>query len=114
MTSKPIDLVGVNNDFREEAGNLVRQDSQHISDTLLTSLKDKRHETASQLEGDFREYEGTWKILGEDDADESQLVYMLRVKPQPWLPVSLVMRKVSQEVKTNLACVRRQAEGLRA
>ena len=53
MTSKPIDLVGVNNDFREEAGNLVRQDSQHISDTLLTSLKDKRHETASQLEGDF-------------------------------------------------------------
>ena len=70
--------------------------------------------TFSQLEGDFREYEGTWKILGEDDADESQLVYMLRVKPQPWLPVSLVMRKVSQEVKTNLACVRRQAEGLRA
>ena len=34
MTSKPIDLVGVDNDFREEAGNLVRQDSQHISDTL--------------------------------------------------------------------------------
>ena len=74
----------------------------------------KRDITFSQLEGDFREYEGTWKILGEDDADESQLVYMLRVKPQPWLPVSLVMRKVSQEVKTNLACVRRQAEGLRA
>ena len=53
MTSKPINLVGVNNDFREEAGNLLRQDSQHISDTLLTSLKHKRHETASQLEGDF-------------------------------------------------------------
>ena len=53
MTSKPIDLVGIQNDFKEEAGYLVRQDSQEISDTLLTSLKDKRHETASQLEGDF-------------------------------------------------------------
>ena len=53
MTSKPIDLVGIQNDFKEEAGYLVREDSQDISDTLLTSLKDKRHETASQLEGDF-------------------------------------------------------------
>lgn len=50
---KPIDLVGVKNDFEEQAGSLVRQDSQHISDTLLSSLKDKRHETANQMEGDF-------------------------------------------------------------
>jgi len=52
-TKTPIDLVGIQNDFNEEAGSLVRQDSQHISDTLLTSLKDKRHETSSQREGEF-------------------------------------------------------------
>ena len=40
----------------------------------------------------------------------TKLVYVLRVKPQPWLPVSLVMMQVSQEVKTNLASVRKQAE----
>ncbi|QDZ17699.1 polyketide cyclase domain-containing protein [Chloropicon primus] len=66
--------------------------------------------TFDQLEGDFREYEGTWKILGGDLEESCKLVYMLRVKPQPWLPVSLVMMKVSQEVKVNLACVRMQAE----
>ena len=79
----------------------------------LESEEAVRDITFSQLEGDFREYEGTWKILGSDGGTESELIYILRVKPQPWLPVSLVMRKVSQEVKTNLACVRRQAETLK-
>lgn len=66
--------------------------------------------TFSQLEGDFKQYEGTWKIVGNDSGSVCDLVYILRVKPQPWLPVSLVMMQVSQEVKTNLACVRREAE----
>ena len=40
--SNKIDLVGVNNDFSEEAGNLVRTDSQHISQSFLDDLKYKR------------------------------------------------------------------------
>jgi hypothetical protein len=51
--TKNIDLVGVSNDFDEKAGYLVREDSQQISDTLLTSLKDKRHDTATQREDEF-------------------------------------------------------------
>lgn len=53
MANHDTQLVGVNVDFNEEAGSLVRQDSQRISDTLLTTLKDKRHDTANQMEGEF-------------------------------------------------------------
>lgn len=52
--SKKIDLVGVNNDFSEEAGNLVRTDSQHISQSFLDDLKYKRDISTSQREGEFQ------------------------------------------------------------
>ncbi len=52
--SKKIDLVGVNNDFSEEAGNLVRTDSQHISQSFLDDLKYKRNMSTSQREGEFQ------------------------------------------------------------
>jgi len=82
----------------------------HIFRLESDATESVRDITFSQIEGDFKEYEGTWKILGNEGEGTSKLVYILRVKPQPWLPVSLVMRKVSQEVKINLSCVRMQAE----
>ena len=52
--NKKIDLVGVNNDFSEEADSLVRTDSQHISQSFLDDLKDKRNESTNQVEGEFQ------------------------------------------------------------
>lgn len=51
--TKKIDLIGINNDFSEEAGNLVRTDSQYVAPSLLDDLKDKRHDSSSQREGEF-------------------------------------------------------------
>jgi hypothetical protein len=53
QVTKKIDLIGINNDFEEQAGSLVRRDSQYIAPSLLDELKDKRHESASQREGEF-------------------------------------------------------------
>ena len=76
--SKRIDLVGVNNDFSEEADSLVRTDSQHISQTFLDDLKDKRNESSHQLEGDFQHiasipviFVEKWKKDGFDIMDGS-------------------------------------------
>ena len=76
--SKRIDLVGVNNDFSEEADSLVRTDSQHISQTCLDGLKDKRNESSHQLEGDFQHvasipviFVEKWKKEGFDIMDGS-------------------------------------------
>lgn len=49
-----IDLTGINNDFKEETGNLVRRDSQIISQGFLDDLKDKRNASRNHLEGDYQ------------------------------------------------------------
>lgn len=73
-----IDLVGVQNDFSEEAGNLVRTDSQQISQGFLDDLKDKRNQSTNQLEGDFQHvasipviFVEKWKKEGFDIMDGS-------------------------------------------
>jgi len=73
-----IDLVGVRNDFSEEAGNLVRTDSQQISQGFLDDLKDKRNQSTNQLEGDFQHvasipviFVEKWKKEGFDIMDGS-------------------------------------------
>eukprot|EP00919_Chromeraceae_sp_WS-2016_P047165 GHVR01111822.1.p1 GENE.GHVR01111822.1~~GHVR01111822.1.p1 ORF type:complete len:102 (-),score=11.37 GHVR01111822.1:39-344(-) len=73
-----IDLVGVQNDFSEEAGNLVRTDSQQISQGFLDDLKDKRNHSTNQLEGDFQHvasipviFVEKWKKEGFDIMDGS-------------------------------------------
>jgi hypothetical protein len=73
-----IDLVGVRNDFSEEAGNLVRTDSQQISQGFLDDLKDKRNHSTNQLEGDFQHvasipviFVEKWKKEGFDIMDGS-------------------------------------------
>lgn len=73
-----IDLVGVENDFSEEAGNLVRTDSQQISQGFLDDLKDKRNHSTNQLEGDFQHvasipviFVEKWKKEGFDIMDGS-------------------------------------------
>ena len=72
------DLVGVQNDFSEEAGNLVRTDSQQISQGFLDDLKDKRNQSTNQLEGDFQHvasipviFVEKWKKEGFDIMDGS-------------------------------------------
>ena len=73
-----INLVGVQNDFSEEAGNLVRTDSQQISQGFLDDLKDKRNHSTNQLEGDFQHvasipviFVEKWKKEGFDIMDGS-------------------------------------------
>ena len=78
QVKKKIDLVGVNNDFSEEADSLVRTDSQHISQSFLDDLKDKRNESTNQVEGEFQHvasipviFVEKWKKEGFDIMDGS-------------------------------------------
>jgi len=76
--NKKIDLVGVQNDFSEEAGNLVRTDSQSISQAFLDDLKDKRDSSMGRREGDYQHvasiptiFVEKWKKEGFDIMDGS-------------------------------------------
>jgi len=69
--------------------------------------------TFEQIEGDFQVYRGLWRIAYHPKKPECDLVYVLSVKPQPWLPTGLVMNRVKREVRRNLACVRLHSERMR-
>jgi len=52
MAKKP-NLQGVNLDFLEQAGELVRKHTQHISQAFLDDLKDSRNESSTKKEGEL-------------------------------------------------------------
>lgn len=74
------------------------------------------------IEGDFQVFEGRWSIeqysKEESEGSESSpdqefnttLLYMVDVKPKMWLPVGLVEGRLCKEIKTNLSCIREEAQ----
>lgn len=53
MTSKKIDLIGVDQQFDHDADGLLMKHSQHISDDFLTSLKEQRNASKDRREGEY-------------------------------------------------------------
>lgn len=41
---------------------------------------------------------------------QTTLVYVVDVKPKLWLPVRLVEGRLCREIRTNLSCIRQEAE----
>ncbi|KAL7093106.1 hypothetical protein ACP275_11G022500 [Erythranthe tilingii] len=81
----------------------------------------KRDIEFKMVEGDFQLFEGKWSVeQGTNwDAEDLQscgeefqttLLYILRVKPKVWLPVQLVEGRLCNEIRTNLSCIRNEAE----
>lgn len=67
--------------------------------------------TFSLVEGDFKAFRGVWRMMPAGDM-RSILCYSLYVMPQAWLPVNFIQGRIEQEVKQNLAAVRKYAESL--
>ncbi|KAJ4825584.1 hypothetical protein Tsubulata_006521 [Turnera subulata] len=89
----------------------------------LASVK-KRDIEFKMTEGDFQFFEGKWSIeqsckpISEDsnlsvgEGCETTLSYLVDVKPKLWLPVHLVEGRICNEIKTNLSCIRDEAQKL--
>lgn len=60
------------------------------------------------VEGDFEVFRGKWSILQETSSLSSALSYTLSVKPKLWLPVRLVEGILCNEIRINLASIRRR------
>ncbi|CAA0839420.1 Polyketide cyclase / dehydrase and lipid transport protein [Striga hermonthica] len=70
----------------------------------------KRDIEFKMVEGDFQLFEGVWSIEQNDSGLETTLVYIVNVKPKVWLPVRLVEGRLSKEIRSNLSCIRVEAE----
>ncbi|KZV16472.1 hypothetical protein F511_10084 [Dorcoceras hygrometricum] len=83
----------------------------------------KRDIEFKMVEGDFQLFEGKWSVeqvvncnpedLKTDSVVrefQTTLVYVVDVKPKLWLPVRLVEGRLCTEIRTNLSCIRQEAE----
>ncbi|XP_042373117.1 uncharacterized protein LOC121967138 isoform X3 [Zingiber officinale] len=82
----------------------------------------KRDIDFRMIEGDFEIFEGKWSIeqtdypIGSDPQSfvdeefQTILSYFVELVPKLWLPIRLIEGRVCKEVKTNLLCVREQAQ----
>eukprot|EP00897_Mesotaenium_endlicherianum_P006544 jgi/Mesen1/5918/ME000030S05185 len=71
----------------------------------------------TMVEGDFKVFKGTWSMLQnkQNDVDavaipKTILSYSVLVTPHPWLPVGLIEGRISREIRSNLTCIRREAQ----
>ncbi|XP_020549350.1 uncharacterized protein LOC105162824 isoform X4 [Sesamum indicum] len=84
----------------------------------------KRDIEFKMVEGDFQLFEGKWSIEqevkqnpGDSQSDsvigeeyQTTLLYIVLVKPKVWLPVRLVEGRLCKEIRSNLSCIREEAE----
>lgn len=62
----------------------------------------------SMVEGDFKHFEGAWKLHPTEVPDITQLSYHLSVKPPLAMPASLIEHHICHNLTANLLAIREQ------
>lgn len=59
-------------------------------------------------EGDFKQFEGAWKLQPTENAQSTQLSYALSVKPPRAMPAGLIERHLCHNITTNMLAIRQR------
>lgn len=74
------------------------------------------------VDGDFKVFEGKWSVQEVDattdeggevligEEFQTTLSYVVELEPKLWVPVRLLEGRICKEIKTNLICIREEAE----
>ena len=62
------------------------------------------------IKGDFRKFEGYWKIQSIGNSDKNSLIYDLTVKGCQWMPVGMIEKRLKRDLSDNLIAVEKQAK----
>ena len=62
------------------------------------------------IKGDFRKFEGYWKIQTIANSGKSSLIYDLTVKGCQWMPIGMIEKRLKRDLSENLIAVERQAK----
>ncbi len=77
---------------------------------VLNMTENFPHELGFTMEeGDFRQFEGAWKLQSSDDAQSTQLSYDLSVKPPRAMPAALIEHHICHNLTLNLLAIRQRA-----
>ncbi len=62
------------------------------------------------IKGDFRRFEGSWKIKKIKGTDKNSLIYDLTVKGCQWMPIGMIEKRLKNDLSQNLIAVEKQAK----
>ena len=62
------------------------------------------------IKGDFRKFEGSWKIQKIKDNLNNSLIYDLTVQGCQWMPIGMIEKRLKKDLSENLIAVDRQAK----
>ena len=62
------------------------------------------------IKGDFRKFEGSWKIQSIKDTSKNSLIYDLTVQGCQWMPIGMIEKRLKKDLSENLIAVDRQAK----
>ena len=62
------------------------------------------------IKGDFRKFEGSWKIKTIKNTSKNSLIYDLTVQGFQWMPIGMIEKRLKKDLSENLIAVDRQAK----
>ena len=66
--------------------------------------------TFNLIKGDFRRFEGSWKIQSIKNTSKNSLIYDLTVQGCQWMPIGMIEKRLKKDLSENLLAVDRQAK----
>tara|TARA_Y100001970_G_scaffold249417_1_gene319869 strand:+ start:358 stop:894 length:537 start_codon:yes stop_codon:yes gene_type:complete len=64
----------------------------------------------SLIKGDFRKFEGSWKIQTIKGTSNNSLIYDLTVQGCQWMPIGMIEKRLKKDLSENLVAVDKQAK----
>ena len=62
------------------------------------------------IKGDFRKFEGSWRIQNIKNTSKNSLIYDLTVQGCQWMPIGMIEKRLRKDLSENLIAVDRQAK----
>ena len=62
------------------------------------------------IKGDFRKFEGSWKIQTINNTTKNSLIYDLTVQGCQWMPIGMIEKRLKKDLSENLIAVDKQAK----
>ena len=62
------------------------------------------------IKGDFRKFEGSWKIQTIKNTSKNSLIYDLTVQGCQWMPIKMIEKRLKKDLSENLLAVDKQAK----
>ena len=62
------------------------------------------------IKGDFRKFEGSWKIQNIKNTSRNSLIYDLTVQGCQWMPIGMIEKRLKKDLSENLIAVDKQAK----